>query len=120
MIFMANKKTQKVLFGELRELAVNAGNTELIEFCDKKIEQLDKKKATGMTAIQKANVGLKETIVEVLNSLDRAVTITEIQEVNEVLGELSNQKMSALLKQLVDSNIIIKTVIKKKSYFELA
>ena len=35
-------------------------------------------------------------------------------------SEYSNQKLSALVKQLVDNGEILKTVDKKKSYFEVA
>jgi len=36
------------------------------------------------------------------------------------MANYSNQKLSALLKQLVESNQVVKTVDKKKSYFTVA
>ena len=114
---MANKKTQKELFEELRVLA--EGNQELIEFIDKKIEQVSRKRATGLTATQKENEVTKALIVEKLTDLAKAVTISELQETNETLAGLSNQKMSALLKQLVDAHTITKTLDKKKAYFSI-
>ena len=115
---MANKKTQKELFEELKVLA--QGNQELVEFLDKKIEQVSRKRATGLTATQKENEVTKELIVEKLTELTKKVTISELQETDETLAGLSNQKVSALLKQLVDANIVIKTIEKKKAYFEIA
>lgn len=47
------------------------------------------------------------------------MTITDIQTVNEDLKELSNQKISALLKQLVDSDVVERIVDKKKTYFQI-
>lgn len=123
---MANiRKTQKDLFGEIREIVEKYGTTEQVEFIDKKVAQLDKKnESKGMTATQKANEGLKDIIVENLKALDKAVTINELQANDERLqavnGEaISNQKMSALLKQLVDTNIVVKTIDKKKAYFSI-
>ena len=124
---MANiRKTQKDLFGEIREIVEKYGTTEQVEFIDKKVAQLDKKNENkGMTATQKANEDLKAIIIENLTELDRAVTINELQANDERLqavnGEpISNQKMSALLKQLVDTNIVVKTIDKKKAYFSIA
>ena len=115
---MANKKTQKELFEELKVLAKD--NAELVEFINKKIEQLSKKRVTGMTATQKENEITKDLIVEKLTQLGKAVTISELQETDEALKSLSNQKISALLKQLKDTNMIVKTMDKKKAYFSIA
>ena len=51
---------------------------------------------------------------------DKGMTVTEIQSKDNVLGDLSNQKVSALIRQLVESGEVVKTVDKKKSYFSLA
>ena len=48
------------------------------------------------------------------------MTITEFQTAYPDFAEYSNQKMSALFKQLVDNGTLAKTVVKKKSYFALA
>jgi hypothetical protein len=37
-----------------------------------------------------------------------------------MLGGLSNQRVSALLRQLVESGEVVKTIDKKKSYFAVA
>ena len=118
---MANKKTMKEFYGEIREVLANAGRADLAEFVDTRIALLDKKAENkGLTATQKANEDLKAIIVEVLTKLDTKARITDIQASNETLKPLNNQKMSALLKQLVDTNVVIKTIEKKVAYFELA
>lgn len=68
------------------------------------------------TANQKENEVFKTTILEVLES-GKALTVTEIQKADETLGALSNQRVSAILRQLVDAQAVVKTVDKKKSYF---
>lgn len=66
---------------------------------------------------QTENVGIKETIVATLVEIGKPATVSEIQSANVSLSALSNQKVSALLKQLVDNGDVTKTVDKKKSYF---
>ena len=116
---MENKKmTKKEYFGVLLEM-VN-GNEDLTNFINHEIELLDKKASkSGQTKTQKENETIMERIVEVLGEIGKPVTITELQSANAEMGEFSNQKLSALLKKLVDSNQVVKTVDKKKSYFSL-
>ena len=76
----------------------------------------DNKKATKT---QTENVAVKALILEVLAEKS-GVTITEIQSAREELKALSNQKISALVKQLKDNGEVIKTVGKGKSLFSLA
>ena len=76
----------------------------------------DNKKATKT---QTENVGIKALILEVLAEKS-GVTITEIQSAREELRALSNQKISALVKQLKDNGEVVKTVEKGKSLFSLA
>ena len=76
----------------------------------------DNKKATKT---QTENVAVKALILEVLAEKS-GVTITEIQSAREELKTLSNQKISALVKQLKDNGKVVKTVEKGKSLFSLA
>ena len=48
------------------------------------------------------------------------MTVTELLSKNEVLSTLTNQKVSALLRQMISEGTVAKTVDKKKSYFSLA
>ena len=76
----------------------------------------DNKKATKT---QTENIAVKALILEVLAEKS-GVTITEIQSAREELKALSNQKISALVKQLKDNGEVVKTVEKGKSLFSLA
>ena len=116
---MANKKTQRDYFKEIIALAEEKGNAELVAFAQGRIEMLDKKAGSKKpTKTQAENVAIKDEILATLTS--EGATVTEIQAKSDVLGALSNQKVSALLRQMVDEGLVTKTVDKKKSYFALA
>lgn len=119
---MANvRKTQVMLIDEIVEVLKVNGTQEQIDFLLKKKEQIANKNATkGLTATQKANEITLEVIKEVLANCDTKVRINELQEKDERLAELSNQKISALLKKLVDNGEVVKTIEKKIAYFEIA
>ena len=72
----------------------------------------------GMTSTQKANVGIKETILDVLADLDKPSTVSEINH-DERLAEYTNQKISALLCQLLKDDKVVKTLEKKKALYSL-
>ena len=115
---MANKKTKKDLFLEVREVV--AGNEELVAFVDHELELLNKKAGTKSTKVNEEQVALMEKIVNALNEIGRSVTISELQKENAEMAEYSNQKLSAMLKKLVDNKQVTKMVDKKKSYFMVA
>lgn len=116
---MENKKmTKREYFGVLREIVID--RPELVAFIDHELGLLEKKaNSSKMTSTQKENETIKGVIVETLKDLGRYATITEIQDGNETLASLSNQKISALLKQLVDTEIVEKQIEKKKAYFKV-
>lgn len=112
------KRTRKVILGEILEIAEVKANAEYTEELGKIIAQLEKKNANkGETKTQKENAEIKKTIVAKLVELGKAVTATELGESDETLGAYSNQKLSALLNQLVRDGEIEKTTDKKKSLF---
>ena len=120
---MENKKmTKKETINLLIDVLM--GNQEVedmqifVDFLVHERELLEKKSSnSGQTKTQKENEVIKDKIVETLKGLDKFATITDIQEANAELGAYSNQKISALLKQMVDSEVITKMVDKKKAYF---
>ena len=112
------KMTKKEMFEMIKGVCAN--DTRIVEFCDHEIELLTRKASKyTMTKTQKENEGIMEIIVNALKHLDKAVTITELHGTCAELADYSNQKISALLKKLVDSNQVVKTVDKKKSYFSI-
>ena len=111
------KLTKKDYFNELKGLV--SDRQDLVDFIDHEIELLSKKSSrTAPTKTQVENEKIKEKIVATLVELGKYATITDIQNANIELADLSNQKISALLKQLVDNEIIEKVIDKKKAYFK--
>lgn len=117
---MANKMTQKDYFNEIKALAEANDRDDLVKFAEERIEALNKKAANKKaTKTQEENVGLKAEIKNVLEATGEKMTVTEIQAKSEILGDLSNQRVSALLRQMKEDGIVDKVIDKKKSYFFL-
>ena len=115
---MANKITKKEMFTMIK--AQVKDNAEMVAFIDHEIELLDKKASNKKaTKTQEANVGIKSTILAILEGA-KPMTVTEMQGASAELGELSNQKVSALVRQLVEAGKVVKTIDKKVSRFSLA
>lgn len=115
------KLTQRNYFEEIIALAEANDRADLAEFAKGRIEQLDKKNSNKKpTKTQEANVELKEVILDVLANLGQPSTVTGLMKADDVLGEQSNQKITALLRQLVESGDVVKTIEKKVSYFAIA
>lgn len=115
---MANKKTKREFFGEIKEIV--KGNAELVAFIDHELELLNKKTSAKSTKVNTEQVELMKKIVDALNKIGRSVTISELQKENAEMAEYSNQKLSAMLKKLVDNKQVTKMIDKKKSYFMVA
>ena len=119
------KLTKMNKFEMVMEILVNGefdNKDLLIEFVQHEMNLLAKKNSTGTvrkpTKTQLENEKYVAMIEEIL--LDKAPrTISDIQAENEILAEMTNQKMSALLKKLVDSQKVVKFVEKKKTYFQI-
>ena len=125
---MENKKiTKKEYFAQLREIV--ADKPELVAFIDHEVELLNKKSAkSGTTKTQKENEIVATMLVEELEKIGKPITITDLMNASETIANyrlengnaLSNQKISAIFKQLVENKTLVKVVDKKKSYFSIA
>ena len=70
---------------------------------------------------KRRNYDYKDIIfAELSANPDKLYTVTELIKTVDGLGDLSNQRVSALLRQMVDANAVVKTVDKRKFYFSLA
>ena len=130
---MANKKTVKEFFEEVREVLVEYGNQELVDFIDTRIEINDKKRS-GESKTKTENGEIAEMLIQELNKFEEAITITELLTESEIVKNyvttegkhLTNQKVSAILNSMVDKNNpenpdsnfkIKKSTSKGKSFF---
>ena len=117
---MANKITKREVIGMMMNEEVVKANPTYVAYLENELALLDKKAQNKKaTKTQEQNVGIKATILEVLATIGSG-TVTDIQNGNEELSALSNQKVSALVRQLVESGKVVKTTDKKKSIFSLA
>lgn len=105
----------KALKGEDSALSVD----EMVEFLEGRKAQAQKKAGTRKpTAQQKENEGFKENILDTLTAEGK--TVSEIIASNDDLSGLTNQRVSALLRQLVLAGKVVKTKDGKKSLFAIA
>ena len=117
---MANKITKREVIGMMMNEEVVKANPTYVAYLKNELALLDKKAQNKKaTKTQEQNVGIKATILKVLATIGSG-TVTDIQNGNEELSALSNQKVSALVRQLVESGDVVKTTDKKKSIFSLA
>ena len=117
---MANKITKREVIGMMMNEEVVKANPTYVAYLENELALLDKKAQNKKaTKTQEQNVGIKATILEVLATIGSG-TVTDIQNGNEELSALSNQKVSALVRQLVESGEVVKTTDKQKSIFSLA
>ena len=132
---MTEKKlTKREMFNRVIELAevaielemeLDFDATEVIDFAEHEIEMLDKK-ASSKSAKDKEKEKADEVLISIiLETLlgSAGMTASEILKANanrEEFADVSNQKVSALLKKLVDRDSVKKFTDKRKSYFHLA
>ena len=128
---MANKKTKKDFYMEMVEIFQELGKGEYVDFCNHQIELLDKKStgSKGLTKVQQENETIKNMILEELakHQGENGITITELLKQSDVLSNyvtvegknITNQKLSALMKKLVDEKTVSRTTDKKTSYFKI-
>ena len=112
------KVTKRMRFEQIKSLI--SDNEELVAFIDHEIELLDKKNSrTGKpTKTQVENETIKNTIFNTLQIAGKPMTVTQLLATEELNG-LSNQKVSALLTQLRESNKVVRTVEKKVAYYSI-
>ena len=123
---MEKKLTKKEMFEMIK--GVCADRTDIVDFCNHEIELLSRKNSkSGATKTQKENEIVANMLVEELAKIGKPITITDLMNTSENVknytlengNNLTNQKISAIFKQLVESNKIVKVVDKKKSYFSI-
>ena len=116
---MANKKTVVQMYEEI--LAIDGLTDEQKAFIEKRIEITKKKNTSGENAkptkTQVENEGIKDTILSVLTTTP--MTITDLMKANTELGGYSNQKVSALLTQLLKAGSVVRTEVKGKAHYAL-
>jgi DNA-binding HxlR family transcriptional regulator len=116
---MANKMTKRDYFNSLLSLDEVQSNAALVDFINHELDLLAKKNSAERkpTAVQVANEGIKTAILSALS--ETPVTISELQKSAPELAELTNQRISALVRQLVNDGSVVRSEDKRKAYFAL-
>ena len=121
---MEKKITKKEKFEMLKALVKD--NPMLVDFIDHEIELLDRKKSNVNAKANEKMDKQVELVYTALVSVGRAVSAseliaeTDLTELANDTGVVSTQKVSALLKKLVDGGKVVKYTDKKKTYFKIA
>jgi hypothetical protein len=113
------KMTKKQMFEQIMSHLNDENERKFIEH---EIELLDKKnarKSTKPTANQEANMDIKDAIVEWLTENGEPMTVTEMMKTIPACADASNQKLSALLRQLRVEEVVKSEKVKGTTYFSL-
>ena len=124
MVKLTNVLALEMVLG----MAEVQANVELVEKLTKMKEQFEKKNKSSvgadgkkiLTAEQKKNEILKETILEVLGRYEEPKQVKDLIAENKELANYTGQKISALMTQLVKAEKVVKVIDKKASKFQIA
>lgn len=116
---MAVKVTKRENFEAIKAILENMEKSDLVDFISHEIELLNRKNATDRKPTEKqiANEAIKSKITNyLLENAPTAYTATELQKMLED-AEITNQRVSALMRQLITEGKVIKTISKGKTLF---
>lgn len=126
----AVKKTKVMYFAELKDMVMEAGNIEnelrdeLINFIDKQVETIEKRKVAAAARAEK-----KKAEADALTDEIFALMTEEFMTADEIVDALEDEdvtrnKVTARLAKLIKENKVVKETIKvdkkKKMAYKLA
>jgi hypothetical protein len=119
---MANttKLTKAQKFAMLKAIPEVAGNPLLVEFIDRELELLAKKNSAEKkpTAKQTENQVIAQAIVTVMQAdPNRLFTITDLIKSVPACAGLTNQRVSAIVRGMVEAGKVERIEDKRKAYF---
>ena len=117
------KMTKATAWGIVKGIVENSNHpqtAELVAKIDNELALLAKKNSAEKkpTAQQTANIGIMSAIVEGMEP-NRLYTVTEVIKSIPACADMTNQRVSALLRQLVEGGKVKRTEDKRKAYFSL-
>ena len=112
--------TKKEMFAEIRKAVIT--NDEMVAFIDHEIELLNRKGNSSKkpTKTQIENDAFKAVIVEYLTTVDAPKTIKELQAEVAEIADLTNQRITHMLTDLVKAGKLSKEYVKKTPYYSIA
>ena len=114
------KVTKKDRFNQLLAIEEVKGNQDLVDFINHEIELLTRKNSSEKkpTAAQLENEKTAEVVLATLVENGNGMTVTEIIKSNKDLGEFTNQKITAILRNLTSADKVERIEDKRKTYFK--
>lgn len=116
------KMTNKIALGFVLGLEEVKANKEVFDKLTKMLEQVEKKSNTGKTGkptkVQMENELIKDKILQILLESETPLQIKEMLA-NDELSQYSNQKLSALVRQLVAEEKVVRIEEKKVAKFSI-
>lgn len=118
---MANKITKREIINTMLADENIKGNEMYVTYLEHELELLNKKaEKKGKSEEELAEIArLKFLITDTLATVGKG-TVSEIQKANSELGDLSNQKVTSLLKALKEEGVVIRATEGRKTIFSLA
>ncbi len=115
---MEKKLTKREVLGLILEVEGVANTPLYVDFINHELELLDRKVGVNKkpTKTQIENVGLATEIYDILVASDSAMAIKDI--IVALDKDLSNQKVSAILKALITDNKVERITDKKAVFFK--
>lgn len=116
------KLTKREKFEMLKGLSEVASNPLLVEFIDNELNLLAKKNSGEKkpTANQTANEAIKADILATLMDAESGMTITDLlKSVPNLPDTMTNQRMTAIVRQMKDDGVVERYEEKRKAYFRI-
>jgi len=127
------KITKKENFENLLKIEEVKNNIDLVKFIEHEIDLLNKKSASrklGSTKSSQQNIEIMQKIKEVLTKQNEPIMIKDLLKNTELssytyedrdeIKTLTSQKISALIKKMLESGEVQRTVEKGNAYFSIA
>lgn len=118
---MTKKEMFTAIINAVEGKPTETTTAEMVEFLNHEIDLLNRKrssKSSKPTAKQMENEAIKERIMEILSHTLEGLTATDIMnELEAVSITASNQKVNALVKQLISAELVGRKEVKGKAYF---
>ena len=114
------KITKKDRYNELLAIEAVKNNPDLVDFINNELNLLAKKNSADKkpTATQLLNEEIKNAILAYMKPSEKYTVTDFIKSVSEC-ADKSNQKISAMMIQLISENKVQKIIEKRVSYFAL-
>ena len=119
---MEKKLTKREIIGQLLTIEPIIANDTYVNFLKHELELLDKKSSNRKeTQKQKENKEFTEVVYSTLvaNS-GNTMSIKQIIESDDLLKDLSSNRVSAMLKTLVDNERVVRVKTNKGTFFTVA